>query len=159
MPLHPSAQKVADAAHRLGLDVQIQEFTQTTRSAQEAADAVGCDVAQIVKSLCFVVAGQPVMALVSGANQLDERKLAELLGVGRKQVGRADAEMVKTATGFTIGGVPPFGHSTPLPVFVDEELLSFTVIWAAAGTPFAVFAVSPGALVQACNGRVAALKK
>ena len=159
MPLHPSAQKVADAARRLGLDVQIQEFAQTTRSAQEAADAVGCNVAQIVKSLCFVVAGQPVMALVSGANQLDERKLAELLGVGRKQVGRAEAEMVKAATGFTIGGVPPFGHSTPLPIFIDEELLAFTVIWAAAGTPFAVFAVSPGALVQACNGRVAALKK
>lgn len=156
--LHPSAQKVAEAARELGLAVEIVEFEQSTRTAQEAADAVGCLVGQIVKSLCFVVAEQPVMALVSGTNQLDERKLAALRGVGRKQVKRADADAVRVATGFAIGGVPPFGHATSLPVYVDEELTQFGVIWAAAGTPFAVFAISPTDLVQACGGVVADLK-
>lgn len=132
--MHPSAQKVADAAQALGLDIEIVEFAQTTRSAQEAADAIGCDVAQIVKSLCFVVNGRATICLVSGANQLDERKLAALAGVGRKQVSRAEAEMVKAATGFTIGGVPPFGHVTSLPVYIDEDLKRFEVVWAAAGT-------------------------
>ena len=130
--MHPSAQKVADAARQLGLDIQIIEFEQTTRTAQEAADAIGqhpsgigCQVAQIVKSLLFVVDGQPVVALVSGANQLDERKLAALRGVSRKRVQRADAETAKAATGFTIGGVPPFGHLSPLPVYVDQDLTRF----------------------------------
>jgi Cys-tRNA(Pro) deacylase len=162
--MHPSAQKVADAARQLGLDIQIIEFEQTTRTAQEAADAIGrhpsgigCQVAQIVKSLLFVVDGQPVVALVSGANQLDERKLAALRGVGRKRVQRADAETAKAATGFTIGGVPPFGHLSPLPVYVDQDLTRFEVVWAAAGTPFAVFAITPQELVRASGGTVADL--
>jgi Cys-tRNA(Pro) deacylase len=141
--MHPSAQKVADAAQQLGLDIEIVEFAQTTRSAQEAADAIGCDVAQIVKSLCFVVNGRSTICLVSGANQLDERKLAALAGVGRKQVQRADADTVKAATGFSIGGVPPFGHVTAVPIFIDADLMQFDVVWAAAGTPFAVFACKP----------------
>ncbi|MCL4262194.1 MAG: YbaK/EbsC family protein [Anaerolineae bacterium] len=157
--MHPSAQKVADAAQQLGLTIEIVEFAQTTRTAQEAADAIGCMVAQIVKSLCFAVEGQAVICLVSGANQLDERKLAALCGVGRKQVQRADAEFVKAQTGFSIGGVPPFGHSQPLHIFIDEDLLVFDVVWAAAGTPFAVFAISPTSLQSASNGTVANLKK
>ncbi|MBP6805998.1 MAG: YbaK/EbsC family protein [Chloroflexi bacterium] len=157
--MHPSAQKVADAAQALGLDIEIVEFAQTTRSAQEAADAIGCDVAQIVKSLCFVVNGRATICLVSGANQLDERKLAALEGVGRKQVSRAEAEMVKAATGFTIGGVPPFGHVTSLPVYIDEDLKRFEVVWAAAGTPFAVFAIRPEALERAAGGTAVSLKK
>ncbi|MBK6712689.1 MAG: YbaK/EbsC family protein [Chloroflexi bacterium] len=157
--MHPSAQKVADAAQALGLDIEIVEFAQTTRSAQEAADAIGCDVAQIVKSLCFVVNGRATICLVSGANQLDERKLAALAGVGRKQVSRADAEMVKAATGFTIGGVPPFGHVTSLPVYIDEDLKRFEVVWAAAGTPFAVFAIRPEALERVAGGTAVSLKK
>ncbi len=159
MLMHPSAQKVADAAQQLDLDLKIIEFAQTTRSAQEAADTIGCTVAQIVKSLCFVVNDQPIMALVSGVNRLDERKLAQLRNVGRKQVRRADADTVKAATGFSIGGVPPFGHANPLPIYVDEDLLQFDVVWAAAGTPFAVFAISPADLVQASQGIVAPLKK
>lgn len=162
--MHPSAQKVADAARQLGLDIQIIEFEQTTRTAQEAADAIGqhpsgigCQVAQIVKSLLFVVDGQPVVALVSGANQLDERKLAALRGVSRKRVQRADAETAKAATGFTIGGVPPFGHLSPLPIYVDQDLTRFEVVWAAAGTPFAVFAIRPEELVRASGGVVADL--
>lgn len=157
--MHPSAQRVAAAAQQLGLDVSIQEFAQTTRSAQEAADAIGCAVAQIVKSLLFVVREEAVVALVSGANQLDERKLAALCGVGRKQVQRAPADLVKSATGFTIGGVPPFGHARRLPVYVDADLLQYELVWAAAGTPYAVFAIAPAALVAAAQGVVADLKK
>jgi Cys-tRNA(Pro) deacylase len=155
--MHPSAQKVADAAQALGLDVEIVEFEQTTRSAQDAADAIGCQVAQIVKSLLFVVDGQPVMALVSGTNRLDERKLAALRGVGRKKVKRADADTAKAVTGFSIGGVPPFGHQSRLPVYVDQDLTRFEVVWAAAGTPFAVFAITPDELVRASGGTVADL--
>jgi Cys-tRNA(Pro) deacylase len=157
--MHLSAQKVADAAHELGLVVEIIEFEQTTRTAQDAANAIGCQVAQIVKSLLFVVDGQPVMALVSGANRLDERKLAALRGVGRKKVKRADPDAAKSITGFTIGGVPPFGHKSSLPVYVDEDLTRFEMVWAAAGTPFAVFAVTPGELVRASGGTVADLKQ
>jgi len=156
--MHPSAQKVATVAHELGLNVEIVEFEQTTRSAAEAAAAIGCQVAQIVKSLCFVVNQEPLMALVSGANQLDERKMAALRSVGRKKIKRADADTVKDATGFSIGGVPPFGHATQLPVYIDEDLTRFDVVWAAAGTPFAVFAVAPDDLVSASNGIVVDLK-
>lgn len=157
--MHPSAQKVADAAQELGLTIEIVEFAQTTRTAQEAADAIGCQVAQIVKSLCFEVDGTAVMCLVSGANQLDEKKLAAVYGVSRKQVNRASAEFVKEQTGFSIGGVPPFGHERPLPIYIDEDLMLFEVIWAAAGTPFAVFAITPTTLQTASNGTVADLKK
>jgi Cys-tRNA(Pro) deacylase len=162
--MHPSAQKVADAARQLGLSVEILEFEETTRTAQDAADAIGkhpsgigCQVAQIVKSLLFVADGQPVMALVSGANRLDERKLAALRAVGRKKIKRADANTAKAVTGFSIGGVPPFGHTSRLPVYVDEDLTRFEVVWAAAGTPFAVFAITPDDLVRASGGVVADL--
>jgi Cys-tRNA(Pro) deacylase len=157
--MHPSAQKVADAARALGLRVEIVEFEETTRTAQDAANTIGCQVAQIVKSLLFIVSGQPVMALVSGVNRLDERKLAALRGVGRKQVERADADATKAATGFSIGGVPPFGHPSKLPVYVDEDLTHFEVVWAAAGTPFAVFAITPEELVRASQAIVSDLKR
>jgi Cys-tRNA(Pro) deacylase len=157
--MHPSAQKVADAARALGLSVEIVEFEETTRTAQDAAHTIGCQVAQIVKSLLFIVDGQPVMALVSGVNRLDERKLAALRGAGRKQVERADADTAKAATGFSIGGVPPFGHTSRLPVYVDEDLTRFDVVWAAAGTPFAVFAITPEELVRASQATVADLKR
>ena len=157
--MHPSAQKVADAARALGLSVEIVEFEETTRTAQDAARTIGCQVAQIVKSLLFIVNGQPIMALISGVNRLDERKLAALRGVGRKQVERADADTTKAATGFSIGGVPPFGHTSRLPVYVDEDLTHFDVVWAAAGTPFAVFAITPEELVRASQGAVADLKR
>jgi Cys-tRNA(Pro) deacylase len=157
--MHPSAQKVADAARALGLRVEIVEFEETTRTAQDAANTIGCQVAQIVKSLLFIVSGQPVMALVSGVNRLDERKLAALRGVGRKQVERADADATKAATGFSIGGVPPFGHASKLPVYVDDDLTHFEVVWAAAGTPFAVFAITPEELVRASQAIVSDLKR
>ena len=155
--LHPSAYRVADAAAERGLTIEIVTFAESTRTAEEAATAIGCAVGQIVKSLVFTVADQPVIALVSGSNQLDTRKLADLLSVSRKQVKRADADMVRAATGFAIGGVPPFGHATVMPVYVDEDLLQYDVIWAAAGTPNTVFEVTPTELIQAANGFVADL--
>lgn len=156
--LHPTAQKVANAAHELGLNIAIKEFEEPTRTAEDAAKAIGCTVAQIVKSLLFVVDSQPVMALVSGPNRLDEAKLAALCGVGKKKVKRADADTVREATGFAIGGVPPFGHTSKLTVYIDRDFWQFEVIWAAAGTPNAVFAVSPTDLVRVTEGVVAELK-
>jgi prolyl-tRNA editing enzyme YbaK/EbsC (Cys-tRNA(Pro) deacylase) len=152
-PLHPSAQRVADAAAALGLSIDIVTFENSTRTAEDAAAAIGCQVGQIVKSLVFTVGGAPVMALVSGANQLDTRKLAALCGVGRKQVGRADADAVRAATGFAIGGVPPFGHVTALTVFVDRDLMPYDVVWAAAGTPNTVFAIRPADLLRVAGGQ------
>lgn len=161
--LHRAARRVADAAAKLGLAIDIVTFEHSTRTAAEAAQAVGCDVGQIVKSLVFTVKDEPVITLVSGANQLDTRKLAALFGVGRKQVERASAEIVRSATGFAIGGVPPFGHATSghatsTSIYIDQDLTQYDVIWAAAGTPNAVFAIAPVALVQAVGGHVIDLK-
>lgn len=158
MSLHPSARKVAAAASALGLEIQVVEFEQTTRTAEEAASAIGCQVGQIVKSLLFLADGRPVMALVSGDNRLDQPKLAALLDTHPKKVRRPKADQVKAITGFTIGGVPPFGHQQPLAVYVDEDLMVFETVWAAAGTPFAVFAISPKNLVAASQGVVSYLK-
>ncbi len=156
--MHPSAQKVADAAAELGLSIEVVEFDQTTRTAPDAANAIGCQVAQIVKSLLFVADGQPVITLVSGANRLDERKLASVRGCGRKKIKRPDADTTKAITGYSIGGVPPFGHVQPLPVYVDSDFSQFDVIWAAAGTPFSVFAISPQDLINVTQGQVIDLK-
>jgi Cys-tRNA(Pro) deacylase len=155
--MHPSTQKVANAAEALGLKIEIVTFEQSTRTAEEAAAAIGCEVAQIVKSLVFTAADKPVIALVSGSNQLDTGKLAALLGVSKTKVKRADAEVVKAATGYSIGGVPPFGHANTLPVYVDHDLMRFEVIWAAAGTPNAVFAITPDELMLASGGVAADL--
>jgi len=129
--LPPSAQRFAGAAGALGLSIDIVVFDHSTRTAEEAAAAIGCEVGQIVKSLVFTVGGEPVVALVSGANQLDTRKLSSLFGVGRKQVNRADADTVRAATGYAIGGVPPFGHATATPLFIDRDLALYDVVWAA----------------------------
>lgn len=156
--LHPTAQKVADAARELGLDIRIKEFEETTRTAEDAARAIGCTVAQIVKSLLFVVNGQPVVALVSGPNRLDEAKLAALCGVGKNKVKRADADTVRAATGFAIGGVPPFGHANKLAVYIDQDFWQFEIIWAAAGTPNTVFAITPEELKRVTGGVAVELK-
>jgi Cys-tRNA(Pro) deacylase len=157
--MHPTAQKVANTAQDLGLTIEIKEFTETTRTAEDAARAIGCTVAQIVKSLLFVVDNRPTMALVSGPNRLDEKKLAALCGVGKKKVKRADAETVRQATGFAIGGVPPFGHTTPLAIYIDQDFWQFDQIWAAAGTPNAVFTITPDELARVTGGVLADLKK
>jgi prolyl-tRNA editing enzyme YbaK/EbsC (Cys-tRNA(Pro) deacylase) len=154
--LHPTAARVVAAAADLGLTIDVVVFPEGTRTADDAARAVGCDVAQIVKSLVFVADDVPVLALVSGANRLDEAKLAASLVVdgGAASVRRASADEVRAATGFAVGGVPPFGHGQPLRCVVDADLLDHDVVWAAAGTPMHVFAVAPGELVAAIDAPV-----
>ena len=156
--LHPTAARVAAVCAERGLDVEVRAFPSGTRTAVDAAAAVGCDVAQIVKSLVFVVDGSPVVALVGGADRLDEDRLAAACGAPAGSVQRASADEVRAATGFAVGGVPPLGHARPLRCFVDDALLAHQVVWAAAGTPMHVFSVSPGALVAAAGAEVAMLR-
>jgi prolyl-tRNA editing enzyme YbaK/EbsC (Cys-tRNA(Pro) deacylase) len=150
-----SVQRVMDALHAAGLDAQIHELSASTRTAEEAAAAVGTTVPKIVKSLVFLADDAPILALVSGSNRLDTDRLGAALG---RKIARADAATVRAATGFAIGGVPPLGHATPLDVVVDRDLLQYDVVWAAAGTPHAVFPIAPDALVSATGGRVLDLK-
>ncbi len=155
--LSSSAQKVQDALKAFGLTCRVVEMPQTTRTAEDAARAVGCTVGQIVKSLIFKgeLSGKPVLAATSGANRVDEKKLSEIMG---EPPGKADADFVRETTGFAIGGVPPTGHAQPVTVFIDEDLMQYEEIWAAAGTPRAVFKLSPQDLVKITNGEVVAVK-
>jgi Cys-tRNA(Pro) deacylase len=155
--VHANTIAVQEAAEALGLTIEPVTFPEGTKTARDAADAIGCEVAQIVKSLIFDVDGELVVALVSGANQLDEAKLAG--AAGGAKAGRVDADRVRAATGFPIGGVPPFGHSSELRVFVDPDLLAHGEVWAAAGTGQTVFAITPEDLVQACRGSVCDLRR
>lgn len=151
--MHPNVERVIAAARAAGLEIAVERFPAGTRTAEDAARAVGCDVAQIVKSLVFVADERPVLALVSGANRLDPERLAAQLGASAAR--RADGDEARQATGFAIGGVPPFGHRTALPVVIDPDLLTHDVIWAAAGLPDAVFAIAPNDLARASGGRAA----
>lgn len=135
------------AARERGLDIEVRRWPEGTRTAADAARAVGCDVAQIVKSLVFVAGGEPVVALTSGANRVDTAKLGAAVGVD--DVRQASADEARDATGFSIGGTPPLGHVRTLRVLIDPELLGFDEVWAAAGAPDATFAVDPGALQRA----------
>ncbi len=157
MSLAPSAQRVADAARDLGLEIEVRDFPEGTRTAEDAARAIGVEVGQIVKSLVFLADGAPIVCLVSGSNRLDTARLSSAIGAAK--IARADADTVRQATGFAVGGVPPFGHAGPLPVYCDRDLLSFGVVWAAAGTPMSVFSVGPQALVEACGATVVDLKE
>lgn len=152
---HPNADRVAAAARDRGLEVEVREFPDGTRTAADAASAIGVEVGQIVKSLVFSVDDEVVIALVSGPNRLDEAKLAD--AAGGHQVGRVGADAVRVATGYPIGGVPPLGHAEALRTFCDADLLGYEVVWAAAGTPRHVFSVEPGALVDATGAVVADL--
>ena len=152
-----SEEKFVAAAVERGLDVEVQTFPAGTRTAADAAAAIGCDVAQIVKSLVFVVDGAPVVALVGGADRLDEARLAS--AAGGREVQRADADLVRTTTGYAVGGVPPFGHAADLRTFVDDALLAHDVVWAAAGTPTHVFPSTPADLVAAAGAVVAHLRQ
>jgi prolyl-tRNA editing enzyme YbaK/EbsC (Cys-tRNA(Pro) deacylase) len=155
--MHANVQRVVDAAAALGLEVTPRTFPEGTRTAQEAADAIRVELGQIVKSLIFAVDGEITLAYVSGANQLDETKLAAAAGGAVCQ--RVDADVVRLATGFPIGGVPPFGHTTPLRVFIDPDLLQFGEVWAAAGTWHDVFGIEPHKLVEASGGVVTDLRR
>ena len=152
---HPNAEKVAAAARDRGLEVEVREFPEGTRTAADAAAAIGVEVGQIVKSLVFSVDDEVVVALVSGPNRLDEEKLAA--AAGGSAVGRVGADAVRAATGYPIGGVPPFGHTETLRTFCDADLLAYDVVWAAAGTPRHVFSAEPQALVRVAGAEVADL--
>ena len=151
--LPASAQKVQDAARALGLDITVAEMAVTTRTAEDAAAACGVTVGQIVKSLVFVgsTSGKPYLLLVSGSNRVNEKGVAAHLG---EKLKRPDADAVRALTGYAIGGIPPFGHDTPLATYVDADLLAFDVVWAAAGTPKAVFRVAPAQLREATKAAV-----
>ena len=155
--LTPSAQKVQDVLDRFALGHQVQELERSARSAAEAAAAVGCSVGQIAKSLVFRTepSNRAVLVICSGSNRVDERKVADAVG---ETIRKADADFVRDATGFAIGGVPPVGHARPLEVFIDADMLDYPEIWAAAGNPNAVFRLTPAELVKITGGRVVAVQ-
>jgi Cys-tRNA(Pro) deacylase len=155
--IHPNVVRVTAAAKERGLDISTRRFPEGTKTAADAAAAIGVTVGQIVKSLVFGVDNEIVMALVSGSNQLDEKKLA--LAAGGAKCARVDADAVREATGYPIGGVPPFGHSTQLRVFVDPDLLQYDEVWAAAGTWNDNFGANPNDIVRVAGGVVTDLKR
>jgi len=152
-PLSQSALKVQKALNDKGFTMEVIELPASTRTAVEAAQAVGCDVAQIVKSLIFKAkrSEKPILVIASGANRVNEKVIEDLIG---EPLGKADADFVRQQTGFVIGGVPPLGHSQPIQTFIDQDLFQFTEIWAAAGTPNAVFKLTPQSLLKMTNGQV-----
>ncbi len=155
--IHPNVLRVMEAARERGLEITTKRFPEGTKTAADAAAAIGVSVGQIVKSLVFAVDGEIVMAYVSGSNQLDEKKLA--LAAGGAKCSRVDADAVRAATGYPIGGVPPFGHSTQLRVFVDLDLLQYDEVWAAAGTWNDNFGANPNDIVRVAGGVVTELKR
>jgi prolyl-tRNA editing enzyme YbaK/EbsC (Cys-tRNA(Pro) deacylase) len=150
--MHPNVDRVMAAAHDAGLEITVERFPEGTRTAADAARAVGCEVAQIVKSLVFMADGAAVVALVSGANRVDLRRLGA--AVGSTDVRKADGDEARAATGFAIGGVPPFGHGRAVRLLADRNLLDHDTLWAAAGLPDAVFPVSPAELVRVSGATV-----
>jgi Cys-tRNA(Pro) deacylase len=155
--IHPNVARVTQAAKDAGLEIEVRKFPEGTKTAQDAADAIGVTVGQIVKSLVFGVDDEIVMALVSGVNQLDEKKLAA--AAGGSKCKRVDADAVREATGYAIGGVPPFGHTTQLRVFVDPDLLQYDEVWAAAGTWNDNFGANPNDIVRVAGGVITDLKR
>ena len=155
--VHPNTLRVIAAAREAGLEITTRRFPEGTKTAADAATAIGVTVGQIVKSLVFGVDNEIVMALVSGVNQLDEKKLA--VAAGGAKCKRVDADAVREATGYAIGGVPPFGHSTQLRVFVDPDLLQYDEVWAAAGTWNDNFGAAPADIVRVAGGVVTDLKR
>lgn len=151
--LKPSAQRVQDAVRSLGFDFTVLEFDHTTRTAAEAAAAIGCTVGQICKSLVFkaLSSGDPILVIASGANRVNVDLIRDRLG---EVIGRASPDFVRDQTGFAIGGVAPVGHTRPLTTFIDQDLLNFEEIWAAAGTPNAVFRLTPNDLVKMTGGDI-----
>jgi prolyl-tRNA editing enzyme YbaK/EbsC (Cys-tRNA(Pro) deacylase) len=156
-PLNPSAKKIQDTLLSLGFDCTVIEFQESTRTAQEAAERVGCTLGQIVKSLVFKgqESGKPILVLTSGSNRVDEKRIGTYAG---EAIGRADPDFVRTVTGFAIGGVPPMGHASQLETYLDEDLLQYATIWGAAGTHNAVFEMPASALQKMTGGQVVQVK-
>ena len=155
--LSPSAQKVQDALRTLGFDLTVIEHTESTRTAQEAADRVGVTLGQIVKSLIFKgkTSGEPILVLTSGSNRVDEKRIKAYAG---EKIGRAEPDFVREVTGYAIGGVPPIAHLQQMDTYLDEDLMQYDVVWAAAGTPNAVFELAPDDLQKMTNSRVERIK-
>ncbi len=155
--LSKSAQSIQDFLSKKGLTLKVIELSDSTRTAQEAANTIGCEVAQIVKSLLFRTkeTHKPILVLASGANRVNEKALEALLG---QKIEKADAEFTKQVTGFAIGGVPPVGHVQQIETFIDEDLLIHKEIWAAAGTPYAVFSLNSEDLKNLTSGKVISIK-
>jgi prolyl-tRNA editing enzyme YbaK/EbsC (Cys-tRNA(Pro) deacylase) len=155
--LSSSAQKVQDTLRDLGFGNQVIELQETTRTSADAARAAGCQVGQIAKSLVFKGwnTHKPILVIASGVNRVNEQRIADLIS---EPLVKADADYVRTQTGFVIGGVPPVGHLEKMEIFIDEDLLKYDEIWGAAGTPNAVFKLSPADLVKMTGGRVSSIK-
>lgn len=155
--LPKQAQKIQDILTQTGVSTRVVEFDASTRTAADAAQTIGCTVAQIAKSLLFLgrKSNKPVLVIASGVNRVNEHIFEQLIG---ENVVKADAESVRALTGFVIGGVPPFGHLTPICTFIDEDLLKFSEIWAAAGLPNCSFGIEPRKLVELAGGKVIAVK-
>lgn len=155
--ISPTAQKIQDALRSLGYDYTVVEHAESTRTAQEAADRAGCELGQIVKSLIFQGkdSGKPILVLTSGANRVDEKRISEYAG---ERIVRADADFVRAATGFAIGGIPPIAHAQPIETYIDEDFLPFATVWAAAGTPNAIFELKTEDLQKMTDGKVVRVK-
>ena len=155
--LSPSAQKVQDQIKSLGYDYTVIEHAESTRTAQEAAERAGCELGQIVKSLIFKgkASDKPILVLTSGANRVDEKRISEYAG---EPIGRADADFVRAVTGYAIGGVPPVGHLQRMETYLDEDFLQYATIWAAAGTPNAIFELQTPDLQKMTGGKVVKVK-
>jgi len=155
--LTSSAQKIQDQLNSLGYEYTVIEHAESTRTAQEAADRAGCELGQIVKSLIFKGkdSGKPILVLTSGANRVDEKRISEYAG---EPINRADADFVRAVTGFAIGGVPPIGHIQKMETYIDEDFLKYPTIWAAAGTPNAIFELKTDDLQKMTNGNMVRVK-
>jgi prolyl-tRNA editing enzyme YbaK/EbsC (Cys-tRNA(Pro) deacylase) len=155
--LSPSAQRFQETLRARGFANQVEELPATTRTSAEAAQAIGCQVAQIAKSVVFrgKQSQKPILVIASGANRVNEKKMAEFVA---EPIEKPDADYVRQRTGFVIGGVAPVGHAEPLDIYIDEDLLRFERIWAAAGTPHAIFGLTPDELVRMTGGHVVSVK-
>jgi prolyl-tRNA editing enzyme YbaK/EbsC (Cys-tRNA(Pro) deacylase) len=155
--LSPSAQKIQDLLNSLGYNYTVIEHAESTRTAVEAAERAGCELGQIVKSLIFKgkASGKPIIVLTSGANRVDEKRIREYAG---ESIGKADADFVRAVTGFAIGGVPPVGHLQKMETYIDEDFLQFQTVWAAAGTPNAIFELNTEDLQTMTEGKIVGVK-
>lgn len=149
--MKPAAEKIQQVLRELGLDCAVVEFSESTKTSAEAAAAIGTTVEQICKSILFAAKDQAIMVMASGANRIDTAKVQSHVAV---PLSKANAGFVRDKTGYVIGGVPPIGHATPFPIFIDEDLLKFEVVYAAAGTPNAIFGIKPADLVRVTGGTV-----
>ncbi|MBK7320455.1 YbaK/EbsC family protein [Candidatus Villigracilis affinis] len=155
--LSPSAQKIQALLNSLGYNYTVIEHAESTRTAQEAADRAGCELGQIVKSLIFrgKTSGKPILVLTSGVNRVDEKRISEYAG---ESISRADADFVRTVTGYAIGGVPPIGHNEKMETYLDEDFLQYKMVWAAAGTPNAIFELTMDDLQKMTEGKITQVK-